>query len=186
MLECSRHLNLVRPLGEATSLPLERVVAEAGYHQRILLSRLVRILEGDLLARLACSNVRRLSDCLCVCLSVCLSVYVCLSVCLSVCSSICPSVGLSVCLSVSRLSACMSICLSVCLSVSRLSACMSVCLCLSVCGVSVPLPSCLPAGLPEIQHTLKYNKSYLKHSAVFMSCTGCVLCRLPMSPSSAG
>lgn len=56
MLECSRHLNLVRPLGEATSLPLERVVAEAGYHQRILLSRLVRILEGDLLARLACSN----------------------------------------------------------------------------------------------------------------------------------
>ena len=109
MLECSRHLNLVRPLAEATSLPLERVVAEAGYQQRMLLSRLVRILEGDLLARLACSNVRvplsvsvcvvpSVSVCLLISCLVCQSVY--LSVCVSVCLSVCLSVFLSVCLSV--------------------------------------------------------------------------------------
>lgn len=57
MVECSRHVNLVRVPAENSDSLLERVVGEAGYHQRALLSRLIRILEGDYLARLACANV---------------------------------------------------------------------------------------------------------------------------------
>lgn len=57
MVECSRHVNLVRMPAENSDSLLERVVGEAGYHQRALLSRLLRILEGDHLARLACANV---------------------------------------------------------------------------------------------------------------------------------
>ena len=57
MVECSRHVNLVRVPAENSDSLLERVVGEAGYHQRALLSRLIRILEGDYLARLACTNV---------------------------------------------------------------------------------------------------------------------------------
>lgn len=57
MVECSRHVNLVRVPAEKSDPLLERVLGEVGHRQRELLSRLVRILEGDHLARLACTNV---------------------------------------------------------------------------------------------------------------------------------
>lgn len=57
MVECSRHVNLVRMPAENSDSLLERVLGETGYHQRTLLSRLIRILEGDHLARLAYADV---------------------------------------------------------------------------------------------------------------------------------
>ena len=57
MVECSRHVNLVRKPAENSDSPLERVLGETGYQQRMLLSQLIRILEGDHLARLACADV---------------------------------------------------------------------------------------------------------------------------------
>ena len=61
MVECSRHVNLVRVPVEKSDPLLERVLGEVGHRQRELLSRLVRILEGDHLARLACANVSGMS-----------------------------------------------------------------------------------------------------------------------------
>ena len=62
MVECSRHVNLVRVPAEKSDPLLERVLGEVGHRQRELLSRLVRILEGDHLARLACTNVSELCE----------------------------------------------------------------------------------------------------------------------------
>ena len=57
MIECSRHINLVKVPAENSDMLLSKAIQEAGYHRKILLRQLVDILEGDHLARLACANV---------------------------------------------------------------------------------------------------------------------------------
>lgn len=57
MVECSRHINLVKVPAENSDILLSRVIQEASYQRRILLRRLVEILEADHLARLAFANV---------------------------------------------------------------------------------------------------------------------------------
>ncbi len=58
MLECARHLNLVKTPPVNSDLLMDRALCEGGYHQRTLLARLVKILEGEHLSRLACTSVR--------------------------------------------------------------------------------------------------------------------------------
>ena len=57
MLECVKHLNLVKIPPENSDLLLEKVLLECGFQQRRLLSTLLRILQGDHLARLTCQQV---------------------------------------------------------------------------------------------------------------------------------
>lgn len=57
MMECVKHLNLVKIPPENSDLLLEKVLLECGFHQRRLLSTLLRILQGDHLARLTCQEV---------------------------------------------------------------------------------------------------------------------------------
>ena len=57
MMECVKHLNLVKVPPENSDLLLEKVLLECGYQQRRLLSTLLRILQGDHLARLSCKQV---------------------------------------------------------------------------------------------------------------------------------
>ena len=82
MMECVKHLNLVKIPPENSDLLLEKVLLECGFQQRRLLSTLLRILQGDHLARLTCQQVLsqplsrilwlELYDvCVCVCVCVC-------------------------------------------------------------------------------------------------------------------
>ncbi len=57
MIECSRHINLVKVPAENSDLLLTRAIQDASYQRRVLLRRLVEILEADHLARLAFANV---------------------------------------------------------------------------------------------------------------------------------
>ena len=57
MMECVKHLNLVKIPPENSDLLLEKVLLECGFQQRRLLSTLLRILQGDHLARLTCQQV---------------------------------------------------------------------------------------------------------------------------------
>ena len=57
MMECVKHLNLVKIPPENSDLLLEKALLECGLHQRRLLSTLLRILQGDHLARLTCQQV---------------------------------------------------------------------------------------------------------------------------------
>ena len=57
MMECVKHLNLVKVPPENSDLLLEKVLLECGFQQRRLLSTLLRILQGDHLARLTCQQV---------------------------------------------------------------------------------------------------------------------------------
>lgn len=59
MVECARHVNLVKvPMEAAESETLlSRVLSECDYKQHTLLKQLVSILEGDKLARLASAAV---------------------------------------------------------------------------------------------------------------------------------
>ena len=59
MMECVKHLNLVKVPPENSDLLLEKVLLECGFQQRRLLSTLLRILQGDHLARLTCQQVCR-------------------------------------------------------------------------------------------------------------------------------
>ncbi len=61
MVECSRHINLVKVPAENSDILLSRVIQEAGYQRKVLLRRLVEILEADHLARLSFTNVSQLS-----------------------------------------------------------------------------------------------------------------------------
>jgi hypothetical protein len=56
MMECVKHLNLVKIPPENSDLLLEKVLLECGFQQRRLLSTLLRILQGDHLARLTCQQ----------------------------------------------------------------------------------------------------------------------------------
>lgn len=58
MMECVKHLNLVKIPPENSDLLLEKVLLECGFQQRRLLSTLLRILQGDHLARLTCQKVK--------------------------------------------------------------------------------------------------------------------------------
>lgn len=82
MIECARHINLVKIPAENSELLLNRAIQEASYQRRALLRRLINILEADHLARLTYANVSfnchmYISDCMCVCVHV--YVYVLLS-----------------------------------------------------------------------------------------------------------
>lgn len=57
MMECVKHINLVKVPPENSDVLLEKVLLECGYQQRRLLSTLLRILQGDHLARLASEQV---------------------------------------------------------------------------------------------------------------------------------
>lgn len=57
MMECVKHLNLVKVPPENSDLLMEKVLLECGFQQRRLLSTLLRILQGDHLARLTCQQV---------------------------------------------------------------------------------------------------------------------------------
>ena len=59
MVECSRHVNLVKVPANATESEalISRTLQECDYRQRSLLKQLVGILEGDKLARLSCTSV---------------------------------------------------------------------------------------------------------------------------------
>lgn len=59
MVECARHVNLVRVPTEAADSDalIRRVLSESDYKQQMLLKQLISILEGDKLARLACEAV---------------------------------------------------------------------------------------------------------------------------------
>ena len=59
MMECVKHLNLVKVPPENSDLLMEKVLLECGFQQRRLLSTLLRILQGDHLARLTCQQVGR-------------------------------------------------------------------------------------------------------------------------------
>ena len=58
MMECVKHINLVKVPPENSDLLLEKVLLECGFQQRRLLSTLLRILQGDHLARLTCKQVQ--------------------------------------------------------------------------------------------------------------------------------
>ena len=57
MMECVKHLNLVKIPPENSDLLLEKILLECGFQQRRLLSTLLRILQGDHLARLTYQQV---------------------------------------------------------------------------------------------------------------------------------
>lgn len=59
MVECARHVNLVKVPTEAadSEAVIGRTLSECDYRQRALLKQLIAILEGDKLARLACASV---------------------------------------------------------------------------------------------------------------------------------
>ena len=67
MMECVKHLNLVKVPPENGDLLLEKVLLECGFQQRRLLSTLLRILQGDHLARLTCQQVLMERMCVCLC-----------------------------------------------------------------------------------------------------------------------
>ncbi len=59
MVECTRHVNLVKVPTEASESEalIGRTLSECDHKQRSLLKQLVGILEGDRLSRLACTAV---------------------------------------------------------------------------------------------------------------------------------
>lgn len=57
MVECARHINLVRSPAENSDMLLERVVAGCSYQQRSLLQKLYKLLQNEHLARLVLTNV---------------------------------------------------------------------------------------------------------------------------------
>jgi hypothetical protein len=59
MVECARHVNLVKVPTETSDSEtvIGRMLSECDHRQRTLLKQLIAILEGDKLARLACVSV---------------------------------------------------------------------------------------------------------------------------------
>lgn len=57
MVECARHINLVRSPAENSDALLERVLSGCSYQQRVLLQELYRLLQNEHLARLVMANV---------------------------------------------------------------------------------------------------------------------------------
>ena len=57
MVECARHINLIKIPAENGDDLLESTLAECGHQEKALLQLLVEILQGDHLARLTCANV---------------------------------------------------------------------------------------------------------------------------------
>ena len=64
MMECVKHINLVKVPPENSDVLLEKVLLECGYQQRRLLSTLLRILQGDHLARLTSEQVHNCCHCM--------------------------------------------------------------------------------------------------------------------------
>lgn len=58
MVECARHINLVRSPAENSDLLLERVMSGCSYSQKSLLQKVYRLLQNEHLARLVMTNVR--------------------------------------------------------------------------------------------------------------------------------
>ena len=58
MVECARHINLVRSPAENSDLLLERVMSGCSYSQKSLLQKVYRLLQNEHLARLVMANVR--------------------------------------------------------------------------------------------------------------------------------
>ena len=59
MVECARHINLVRSPADKSDMLLERVMTGCTYQQRTLLQKLHKLLQNEHLARLVLANVRR-------------------------------------------------------------------------------------------------------------------------------
>ena len=59
MVECARHINLVRSPADNSDMLLERVMTGCTYQQRTLLQKLHKLLQNEHLARLVLANVRR-------------------------------------------------------------------------------------------------------------------------------
>ena len=59
MVECARHINLVRSPAENGDALLEKVLSSCSYPQRTLLQKLYRLLQSEHLARLVMTNVRK-------------------------------------------------------------------------------------------------------------------------------
>ena len=59
MVECARHINLVRSPAENTDMLVERVMAASSYQQRSLLTKLYMLLQNEHLARLVLASVKR-------------------------------------------------------------------------------------------------------------------------------
>lgn len=59
MVECARHINLVRSPAENSDMLLERVMTGCSYQQRTLLQKLYKLLQNEHLARLVLANVSR-------------------------------------------------------------------------------------------------------------------------------
>ena len=62
MVECARHINLVRSPAENSDMLLERVMAGCSYQQRNLLQKLYKLLQNEHLSRLVLANVSRNED----------------------------------------------------------------------------------------------------------------------------
>ena len=59
MVECARHINLVRSPADNSDMLLDRVMTGCSYQQKTLLQKLYKLLQNEHLARLAMANVRR-------------------------------------------------------------------------------------------------------------------------------
>ena len=57
MVECARHINLVRSPAENSDMLLERVMSGCSYQQKNLLQKLYKVLQNEHLARLVLANV---------------------------------------------------------------------------------------------------------------------------------
>ncbi len=62
MVECARHINLVRSPADNSDMLLERVMTGCSYQQRTLLQKLHKLLQNEHLARLVLANVRRKTE----------------------------------------------------------------------------------------------------------------------------
>lgn len=59
MVECARHINLVRSPAENSDLLVERVMSGCNFQQKTLLQKLYTLLQNEHLARLSMVNVSR-------------------------------------------------------------------------------------------------------------------------------